>query len=136
MNLSDIIALAKAGYKFSEVKELMSMAEVESQRLSPFTSISSSSFPDAETKDKAVDDKTKTIETPKTEPKPSKPDEKNEPDETVTKDETDTTDYKKLYEEAQEKIKNIQKENRSADISKEIKTDEDVAINYVNNLFK
>lgn len=122
MNLSDIIALAKAGYKFSEVKELMSMADVESK--------------DTETKDKAVDDKTKTVETPKAEPKPSKPDEKDEPDETVPKDETDTTDYKKLYEEAQEKIKNIQKENRSADISKEIKTDEDVAINYVNNLFK
>lgn len=122
MNLSDIIALAKAGYKFSEVKELMSMADVESK--------------DTETKDKAIDDKTKTVETPKAEPKPSKPDEKDDPDETVTKDETDTTDYKKLYEEAQEKIKNIQKENRSADISKEIKTDEDVAINYVNNLFK
>ena len=122
MNLSDIIALAKAGYKFSEVKELMSMKDVESK--------------DTETKDKAVDDKTKTFETPKAEPEPSKPDEKDEPDETVTKDETDTTDYKKLYEEAQEKIKNIQKENRSADISKEIKTDEDVAINYVNNLFK
>lgn len=122
MNLSDIIALAKAGYKFSEVKELMSMADVESK--------------DTETKDKAIDDKTKTIETPKAEPKPSKPDEKDESDETVTKDETDTADYKKLYEEAQEKIKNIQKENRSADISKEIKTDEDVAINYVNNLFK
>lgn len=122
MNLSDIIALAKAGYKFSEVKELMSMKDVESK--------------DTETKDEAIDDKTKTVETPKAEPKPSKPDEKDEPDETVTKDETDTTDYKKLYEEAQEKIKNIQKENRSADISKEIKTDEDVAINYVNNLFK
>ena len=122
MNLSDIIALAKAGYKFSEVKELMSMADVESK--------------DTETKDKAVDDKTKTVETPKAEPKPSKPDEKDEPEETVTKDEKDTTDYKKLYEEAQEKIKNIQKENRSADISKGIKTDEDVAINYVNNLFK
>ena len=133
MNLSDIIALAKAGYKFSEVKELMSMAEAESQRLSPFAP---PLLPDTETKGKAVDDKTKTIETPKEEPKPSKPDEKDGPDETVPKDEKDTTDYKKLYEEAQEKIKNIQKENRSADISKEIKTDEDVAINYVNNLFK
>ena len=121
MNLSDIIALAKAGYKFSEVKELMSMADVESK--------------DTETKDKE-DDKTKTVETPKTEPKPSEPDKSDEPDETATKDETETTDYKKLYEEAQEKIKNIQKENRSADISKEVKTDEDVAINYVNNLFK
>lgn len=132
MNLSDIIALAKAGYKFSEVKELMSMADVESKD----TAVASNKLLDTETKDKAVDDKTKTVETPKAEPKPSKPDEKDEPDETVTKDKTDTTDYKKLYEEAQEKIKNIQKENRSADISKEIKTDEDVAINYVNNLFK
>jgi outer membrane biosynthesis protein TonB len=110
MKLSDIIALAKAGYKPSEVKELLEMAETDS-------------------KEEPTEPTKPNEPTEPTEPK----DDKKDPE---TSKEPTEPDYKALYEETEKKLKEAQKENRKDDASGNVKTDEETALNYINSIFK
>ena len=84
MKLDDILTFVKAGYKPSEIKELLEM-ETSSEV------------------------KTKNIQTPET----ATPNQQTEED----KPEAEEIDYKKLYEESQAQIKNLQKSNVNKDNS-------------------
>lgn len=119
MNLTDIIALAKAGYKPSDVKELMSL-----------TSSKEESPKDDEAKNQ--DKKTEQHE-----------DGKEQPDEAPKKSTDDSsTDasaidgYKRKIEELEEKLQKLQSENVHKDNNEEDngKSDEDI-INDITRAF-
>lgn len=93
MNLSDIIALAKQGYKPDDIKELIALSKEDEKESN---------------ESKATENSTDGAE--------------GEPEEqtvegTTTEDSTDNVDYKKLYEESQKKIEALQKENVNKDLS-------------------
>lgn len=92
MNLNDIIALAKQGYKPSDIKELISLSEMSNGA----------------------------VETPPEETRTEEPpvDEPNAENDTTTPENEPMVDYKKLYEESQSQIsemktqiEKIQKDN-------------------------
>lgn len=87
MNFSDIIALAKAGYSVSDVKELMSLDK----------------------NDETVPPENKTI--PGTDGK-DEADNKDKPEEKKSEQEQEPAiDYKLMYEESQKQLKDLQKQN-------------------------
>lgn len=98
LNISDIVALAKAGYKPAEVKELIALSEKDSQ-------------PKPEEQPGATAAKSE----PTTEsPEPKKAPENAEKAEEPKKEEIN---YKELYEKSQQDLKKAQEANRSADNS-------------------
>ena len=101
MKLTDIIELAKQGYKPSDIKELIELSE--------------------STESKEADQKTDDHESQKVEAE-----EKEEPEkETPTKEDPDNSiDYKKLYEAEKEKTEMLQKANTKTDMSNEAKQDD------------
>jgi len=94
MTIGDIVALAKAGYKPADVKELIEMTKEEEKDI-------------ADTSNSANDD-------------PSEPAAEVSPSASAAPDETeDDTDYKALYEQAKKDLATAQKENVNKDISSE-----------------
>lgn len=98
LNISDIVALAKAGYKPAEVKELIALSEKEMQ-------------PKPEEQPGATAAPLK----PTTEsPEPVKA---SENEAKAAEPEKEEIDYKELYEKSQQDLKKAQEANRSADNS-------------------
>lgn len=92
MTIGDIVALAKAGYKPADVKELIEMTKEEKKDI-------------ADTSDPANDDS-------------SEPAAEVSPLASAVPDKTeDDTDYKALYEQAKKDLATAQKENVNKDIS-------------------
>lgn len=92
MTIGDIVALAKAGYKPADVKELIEMTKEEKKDI-------------ADTSNSAIDDSSE----PAAEVSPSASAAPEEPE--------DDTDYKALYEQAKKDLATAQKENVTKDIS-------------------
>lgn len=101
MKISDIVALAKAGYKYSEVKELIQLA-TETPEASE------------EVKESGSDET----------PEASEEAQESEPEETE-----DTIDYKALYEESQKALKAAQAANRKQP-KDEPKSAEEIALEH------
>lgn len=97
MTIGDIVALAKAGYKPADVKELIEMTKEEEKK------------DIADTSNSAIDDSSE----PAAEVSPSASAAPEEPE--------DDTDYKALYEQAKKDLATAQKEN----VTKDISSDED-----------
>lgn len=107
MKLDDIIALAKQGYKPSDIKELIELSKEETSEASD----------QGETHEDAAESEQTTHED-------SKPTDESESVETI--------DYKKLYEEEHNKLLAAQKQNVNQNMAGNEKTDEEV----LNELFK
>ena len=113
LKLTDIIDLAKQGYKVSDIKELLALE-----------------IPDG--KDPGTEDgerKTKETKPPKEEPEEPK------------KDQTDNVDYKKMYEDLKQqqddlakKLEEAQKLNTSKDLSGKDNPEEKSDLDLVNEL--
>lgn len=115
MKFSDMVTLAKAGYKVSDIKELLSMAT------------------DEPTEPKEVTEPTPTDPEPEpTEPTvtdeggPTEPTEPTEPE----------PDYKKLYEDTQKALKEAQAANRKGDHEDVTKTPEQIALEHFNSILR
>lgn len=108
MKLSDIIALAKAGYSVSDVKELMTLASSEDKEPAP--------------KEEPKDEKTEEPETGK-DTASKEPEKSTEaPENVIAIDE-----YKKQIEELEKQVKDLQQKNIHTDVSnKPDKSDEDL----------
>lgn len=111
MKLTDIIALAKQGYKPNDIKELLALAEPN---------------------EKTGNDEPETPE--KEEPIEDREQEKEEPAE--NKAENKEPDYKALYEKSQKALKEAQKKNRSDQTGHEERTPEQVALDHFNTILK
>lgn len=109
MNLSDILTLAKQGFKASDIKELIALAD---------------------SKDSGTDTETeKTDDTEKESGKDTgteQTDGKEDPE----------PDYKSLYEDSQKALKAAQAENRKKNSGKDEKTPKDVALEHFNKILK
>lgn len=109
MKLTDIIALAKAGYSVSDVKELMNLASSEDK--------------DPEPQDEPKDEKTEEPKTGKdtasTEPEKST----EAPEKVIAIDE-----YRKQIEELEKQVKDLQQKNIHKDVSsnQNEKTDKEI----------
>ena len=116
MNLTDIITLAKEGYKPSDIKELIALAKAEPKEPDPKEPNPKEPEP-KEPDPKEPDPK---------EPEPKEPDPKEpEPKEPDPKE----PDYKSELEKAQNQIKELQKEirkhNNESDSDDPTKTDDE-----------
>lgn len=98
LNISDIVALAKAGYKPAEVKELIALSEKETQP-KPEEQPGAPAAPSEPTTESPEPKKATENEV-----KADKPEEKE-------------IDYKELYEKSQQDLKKAQEANRGADNS-------------------
>ena len=117
MNIADIIALAKAGYKFSEVKELMSLENQSEDK----TAQGDKKDPEQEKKEQP--EKTEQHEAGKEQP------DKVQQNGTVTPEDADAIlSYKNKIEELTEQIKKLQSDNVHTDLSdkENEKKDEDL----------
>lgn len=109
MKLEDIIALAKQGYKPSDIKELIELSKEDTEEV--------------EIQGETPGDP---AESEQTTPKDSKP--------TETTEKVDSIDYKKLYEEEHSKLLNAQKNNIHQNMAGSDKTDEEVLYDIFKNL--
>lgn len=107
MKLSDILVLAKNGYKANDIKELIELADRKADD---------------------TEDEKKEVEADDAE------DEHKEDTEGIQPE--DKTDYKALYEESQTRLKKLQAENRRDQSGHTEKTPEQVAIEYFNHTLK
>ena len=110
LNLKDIVELAKAGYKVSEVKELIALSSSEETGSAD------------EGDEKWKDEKTEEQEAGKEQPEEA-------PKKSTSKPEEDSSilSYKQKIEELEEKIKTLQSDNVHKDQSnKQEKTDEEL----------
>ena len=98
LSISDVVALAKAGYKPSDVKEIIALSE-KSEPVKPEEQQAAAAAP--------IEPKTASAE-----PKEATANEA-QPEKTEEKE----IDYKELYEKSQEDLKKAQAVNRSADNS-------------------
>lgn len=112
MTLTDIVELAKQGYKPADVKELIALSK------------------EPETPD---DGKQKA---PEKDPEQDKPEDAKEPESAKEPEGTDgeAIDYKKLYEDEKKKVSDLQKELTGKDISKD--QDDHTDLDTVNDLMK
>lgn len=111
LNLKDIVELAKAGYKVSEVKELIALASSEETKLAK----------DGEQKGK--DEKTQEQEAGKEQPEEAVKKSTSTPEE-----DSSILSYKKRVEELEAQIKTLQSENVHKDQSEvKTKSDEEIA---------
>ncbi len=105
--ITDIAALAKAGYTPQDVKDLLSLSKPQENLKSEVQPTEQERTPDTESvqiitePEKPVETSTKEIEQPTSEP-----------------------DYKALYEAEQEKVKALQIKNNNADVSQNITVNE------------
>ena len=100
LNLADIIALAKQGYKVSDVKELIALASSED----------TDSAAQEQPQDEKKEEPQESVKEPTQEKEPQK----------STKDHADDNainEYKKKIEELEDKISRLQKDNVSKDNS-------------------
>lgn len=104
MNFSDIIALAKAGYSVSDVKELMSL-DKNDETVPP----ENKTLPGTDGK----------VEADKDKPEEKKVEQEPEP----------AIDYKLMYEESQKQLKNLQKQNTKTPADETSKTTADDILN-------
>lgn len=111
MKITDIVALAKAGYKYSEVKELIQLA--------------------SDTKDDPEKEEQKETEPEEEEQKQDESEEKET--ENHTEDTSDDPDYKALYEESQKQLKAAQAANRKTP-KEEPKTAEEIALEHFRDI--
>lgn len=93
MNLNDIIALAKQGYKPSDIKELIALSEQSEVIVVE---------PEAPA-----------------EVQPTEVEAAKEPDKPLDKVAEPAVDYKKLYEDSQKLISDLQKQNRDRNVKPE-----------------
>lgn len=101
MKFTDIIELAKQGYKPSDVKELIELSKLsESEEVEQKTE--DHDIPKVETEDK----------------------EKEENSDSEKDEQEDSVDYKKLYEQEKEKTEKLQKAFTKTDISGEVTPDD------------
>lgn len=113
MNLSDILTLAKQGFKAADIKELIALADTKESKPEGSENENTEKHTEGE-----------------------KEPEKEVPEENVSSGENDT-DYKKLYEETLEKLKKAQSENRrSQDGKTEPKTTEQQILDHFNSILK
>lgn len=111
MKLTDIIALAKAGYTVAEVKELMALETEPKQPAQLETEPKQPAHPETEPKQHTQ---------PETEPKqPAQPE--TEPKQPAQPE----TDYKALYEQAQNDLKIAQQENIKLSKKEQDKTEDE-----------
>ena len=111
LSIKDIVELAKAGYKVSEVKELLSMAS--SEETDPAKE-------DGEQKEK--DEKAQEQEAGK-----EQPEEAVQKSTSTPQEDSSILSYKKKIEELEEKIKTLQSDNVHKDQSdKQTKSDEEL----------
>lgn len=110
MNLTDIIALAKQGYKPGDIKELIELADSIAPETTTQPTLSNTA-----TEDEAVN----TLAAPE---KPK--------DESIVTPDTKVIDYKKLYEESQAKLADAQKANLNQNIQGETKSDYDIVMEW------
>lgn len=97
LSIKDVVDLAKAGYKYSEVKELLTLTESQNTE--------STGTDTGDTHTTEVEDIQNTNI-------------KNEPDQsTDSESDAESIDYKKLYEDSQAKLKEAQQTNIKTDIS-------------------
>lgn len=89
ITISDIIVLAKTGYKPADVKELIQLSKEAAAPVKP-------DKPDSEIKDDAKD---------------GAADEQDKPKADVPKDKTRPVDYKALYEQEHAALEKLQQEN-------------------------
>lgn len=108
MNFSDIIALAKAGYSVSDVKELMSLGKND-ETVPP----ENENIPGTDGK----------VEADKDKPEEKKSEQEQEP----------AIDYKLMYEESQKQLKNLQKQNTKTPADETKKTTADDILNDLFN---
>lgn len=92
LNLSDVVALARAGYSVKDVKELMEMSKSQPETTQP------------ETKEPEVISETPSGNVAESQPKESEPP-AAEPD------------YKAMYEAEHQKVSDLQNKNNRADVS-------------------
>ena len=110
LNLKDIVELAKAGYKVSEVKELIALSSSEGTDPAP-----------------EGDEKGKGEETEQHEAGKEQPEEAQKKPTSTPEDESSILSYKKKIEELEEKIKTLQSDNVHKDQSdKQTKSDEEL----------
>ena len=109
MNIADIVALAKMGYKPSDVKDLIDLA-------------SSKEEPPAQEETKEQPEKTEQHEDGK-----ERPDEVPKKDADTSKESEAINEYKQKIEELEKKVKDLQSENVHKNNSNaDMKSDEDV----------
>lgn len=109
MKLEDIIALAKQGYKPSDIKELIELSKEDT--------------PEDVNQGEALED---AAESEQTTQEISKP--------TETPESVETIDYKKLYEEEHSKLLNAQKNNTNQNMAGDEKSDEEVLYELFKNI--
>ena len=110
LNLKDIVELAKAGYKVSEVKELIALASSEETK------------PTEEGEQKGKDEKTQEQEAGKEQPEEAVKKSTSTPEE-----DSSILSYKKRVEELEEKLQKLQSDNVHKDQSdKQTKSDEEL----------
>ena len=107
LGITDIVALAKAGYKPSDVKELLEI-EKQDQTKDPEPSPEESAKPDVQ---------------PPTENEPKK----SAKDQEGTQGKENNIDYKKEYETIKQQLETLQKENTKTDISDNIEKPKSLA---------
>lgn len=118
MNFADVVGLAVSGYKSDDIKSLKTLADEQTSEKDLIVLAKKGYKPEDIKSLKDLADKP---EPQKDEPKKQDP----EPD------------YKKLYEESQKKIKEIQADNRRDPNNKGVeKTPEEVVLEHVNNILK
>lgn len=116
LSITDIVALAKAGYKPNDVKELIQLSKTEdnsSEIVNESPVSNTTSF---------VDSGAVITQEPKTAP------ETKEIPETVKEAKVEEPDYKQLYEKTKIELATAQKANIKRDISSETdnRTDDDI----------
>lgn len=109
MNLNDIIALAKQGYKPADIKELIELSK--------------ETIPEVADQGEAPEDAAESEQTTQEISKPTEPTESVE-----------SIDYKKLYEEEHSKLLNAQKNNIHQNMAGSEKTDEEILYDIFKNL--
>lgn len=116
LTIVDVVALAKAGYKPADVKELITLSETAEQ----------SKQEEPQGAAPAID-----------EPKSASPEPKGAPENAEPAKPEETVDYKKLYEQSQEDLKkaqaaNIKKDSSAADQGKDpVKDLTDLVASYL-----
>lgn len=96
LNLSDVVALARAGYSVKDVKELMEMSKSQPETTQPEVTAESQTISQSEDADSGnvAESLPKESEPPAAEP-----------------------DYKAMYEAEHQKVSDLQNKNNRADVS-------------------
>lgn len=104
VSITDLIALAKAGYTPGQVKELITLSEKQEQAIPEEQQAATAPTPEAATAS-------------------AEPEKAPENAETPAKAEEKVIDYKELYEKSQDDLKKAQEANRRYDASANNNTD-------------